>query len=878
MERDTSCYGKIVDIIYGNEYFIRDIPCGLGRVTSQDGVNILDKKNYIGKSIEIDQSNYYSDEIVEISKFRLKSKLIIQNCKRIYPIHIILYYDEVANEFKIKALGNCFLNTQALVPNQIAPINSYDTITFDCQVCRNDHIFIVVFPCSKANITLNNQVGEITSEIPHQSTPLQGSHNIIGLKVKNIPPDVGLSNKWTTHEKDCLRKYLLIYGYGRWNIIRSNSGGVLNEKSDMELKIFSNAFIKTIIELLPSGKVELRRFLVNFVNENEEENEPYILPKRDDWGSNLIYQRAPAWGKRIQLLYRVKLIVEKFKTESKKNKRYRQLICSDEIPQEEKEKLKSEINPTYDHWDNLLNFLPYTALYGQRPSIWWTNSHDIDLLRGTYKYGYANYPLMRQDTKLSFSKLEKNDSFQEFPNADTITRRLKKVIMKIIQNDTDGTLSFDENPNMKEPTGFTLEEKNNVVDYLINFDIPLNSEGKSDWNLLKEKLIERGIISSTLSSSQMKNSSPNANNEQSNSRTLTPQIVEHFVQRLCMISQQVIQLKENGIEEADDAIKEQLDPDDDGFVIPYEKAVQMNKSRNYLYFIRKNIISHNYKLFEQGLNNLIEVTKRGQSQPVKCKEDFWNCSIHDKSLIGLIEEKGFGYLKEEIKSHQLFKDLNMTYEDYMDRINFICEFYRDFLQEAKPKKKKEAYLNTISSGNKYENTFTNTVNSNPAPTVRKKSNKINIHRDEDGNIIYPISINASLRILNLGRIEYERIHYHSGNNLFPIGYKAIREHQSMFHLGERAQYTCEILDGGLKPLYRLTSSEDPQHPIEKESSTACWIVVCKRINELQGNRRSKVTISGTERFGLCDNNVVRLLQSLPNAEKCSKYLMKNLDD
>ena len=100
----------------------------------------------------------------------------------------------------------------------------------------------------------------------------------------------------------------------------------------------------------------------------------------------------------------------------------------------------------------------------------------------------------------------------------------------------------------------------------------------------------------------------------------------------------------------------------------------------------------------------------------------------------------------------------------------------------------------------------------------------------------------------------------------------------MFHLGERAQYTCEILDGGLKPLYRLTSSEDPQHPIEKESSTACWIVVCKRINELQGNRRSKVTISGTERFGLCDNNVVRLLQSLPNAEKCSKYLMKNLDD
>ena len=49
MERD-SCFGKIIDIITGNEYFIRDIPCALGRITTLDGLNIIDKKNFIGKT------------------------------------------------------------------------------------------------------------------------------------------------------------------------------------------------------------------------------------------------------------------------------------------------------------------------------------------------------------------------------------------------------------------------------------------------------------------------------------------------------------------------------------------------------------------------------------------------------------------------------------------------------------------------------------------------------------------------------------------------------------------------------------------------------------------------------------------------------------
>ena len=61
--------------------------------------------------------------------------------------------------------------------------------------------------------------------------------------------------------------------------------------------------------------------------------------------------------------------------------------------------------------------------------MWWTRRHDIDLLFGTHKYGYAMYPAMRADKRMSFHKSEQVEGqYQEFPNADNITRRLKKLV------------------------------------------------------------------------------------------------------------------------------------------------------------------------------------------------------------------------------------------------------------------------------------------------------------------------------------------------------------------------------------------------------------------------------------------------------------------
>lgn len=50
------------------------------------------------------------------------------------------------------------------------------------------------------------------------------------------------------------------------------------------------------------------------------------------------------------------------------------------------------------------------------------------------------------------------------------------------------------------------------------------------------------------------------------------------------------------------------------------------------------------------------------------------------------------------------------------------------------------------------------------------------------------------------------------------------------------------------------------------------------MNDLQEHKKQKVTISGTDRFGLLDPNIARYLEELTNAEKCTKYKFKYRQD
>lgn len=137
--------------------------------------------------------------------------------------------------------------------------------------------------------------------------------------------------------------------------------------------------------------------------------------------------------------------------------------------------------------------------YGQRPSVWWTLRHDIDLLIGTHKYGYANYSVMRADRKLSFYETEQVEcQFNEFPYADNITRRLKKLVQIFGKSEFQLNLCFEHPIDGPEPTYFTRVEKEIICDLLSDYGLPILSgdsgnkvDYKSDFQFIRTKMLER---------------------------------------------------------------------------------------------------------------------------------------------------------------------------------------------------------------------------------------------------------------------------------------------------------------------------------------------------------------------------------------------------
>ena len=237
------------------------------------------------------------------------------------------------------------------------------------------------------------------------------------------------TQKWNFDDREHLKKLLLLYGYGKWGKIisasRETDMGLAHKRLE-EIRAHSNAFVRSICDNLTFDKYELKLFLLNTIEEGPED--PYVQVNSKDWDLNLIRQRANPWGKRLQLLFRVKVFVDAFKDwHSATHGKKPEFIY---------------------HYKNLLNYLSSLMLIGQRPSVWWTRQHDIDLIVGTCRFGYANYHAMKNYEEFGFGELEQTCSYQEFPNADTITRRLKKLIQLIVRHEqANGKFDFDTEEN-----------------------------------------------------------------------------------------------------------------------------------------------------------------------------------------------------------------------------------------------------------------------------------------------------------------------------------------------------------------------------------------------------------------------------------------------
>ena len=228
--------------------------------------------------------------------------------------------------------------------------------------------------------------------------------------------------------------------------------------------------------------MRLQPFLLNLIEESH--TDPILAVKSKDWDLNLIRQRSNLWAKRLRFLHRVKIFKQVYE-------RYY-------------EKKFKRAPRTGIEYHNMLNMIDTSMLLGQRPSVWWTRYHDIDLIVGTFIYGYANYSKMKEDLQFGFSTLEKCCLYSDFPNADTLTRRLKKLVALIVRHEaTYKSFDFDSTESIDSALReFQEEEVRHFFNFVKSFGVPLGSDKKSNWNDLRDRFFteypnyEQKVVSS----------------------------------------------------------------------------------------------------------------------------------------------------------------------------------------------------------------------------------------------------------------------------------------------------------------------------------------------------------------------------------------------
>jgi hypothetical protein len=95
---------------------------------------------------------------------------------------------------------------------------------------------------------------------------------------------------------------------------------------------------------------------------------------------------------------------------------------------------------------------------------------------------------------------------------------------------------------------------------------------------------------------------------------------------------------------------------------------------------------------------------------------------------------------------------------------------------------------------------------------------------------------------------------------------------------EKARWFSEIVDGGDAPIFRVTMDGCKRTVFEGSSPTAPWAAALRAVSAARRNGSRVASISGPEAFLLASPVVVYLIQKMPGAEKCLRYVFREVTD
>ncbi|KAL7692792.1 putative chromodomain-helicase-DNA-binding protein [Plasmopara halstedii] len=217
--------------------------------------------------------------------------------------------------------------------------------------------------------------------------------------------------EWTQNGRDRLQRALMHYGFGRWEVIRSQSGG---SRSVKEVERFARGFIY-VSALACDQRKDDSTFVTasihaaslaqkeNLIDEEELSSvlkeEDFVLKSKQGGGRRVIV--------RLDMLQRLQHLIS--------------IACDicDDLYKNDKEFTKPRPSPSACIDDRAVYYgveklIPHIELVdvGDRPAWtqitpWWNEDADRNLLMGVFLHGYGRCAQILADPRLYFARLEK---------------------------------------------------------------------------------------------------------------------------------------------------------------------------------------------------------------------------------------------------------------------------------------------------------------------------------------------------------------------------------------------------------------------------------------------------------------------------------------
>ncbi|KAG1049112.1 hypothetical protein G6F46_001358 [Rhizopus delemar] len=152
---------------------------------------------------------------------------------------------------------------------------------------------------------------------------------------------------------------------------------------------------------------------------------------------------------------------------------------------------------------------------------------------------------------------------------------------------------------------------------------------------------------------------------------------------------------------------------------------------------------------------------------------------------------------------------------------------------------------------------------------------IEVEKNKLGQYVLPAEVD-SWTVLNLGTVVWDRAAFHNQRYIYPVGYCVKKWYRSMIDPHSDTQYTCEILDGGEEPIFQLNADDNPNECWRGPTPTTVWTIVVRRAFAIRNMDYGHNPV-GPDFFGLRKNTIAKMIQDLPNADKCKNYIWQNFE-